>query len=242
MYFERSGSACSARRARRIALVMALPAGRSGCPTGTAGASSPSATRKRTDMPGSASVAARRTSSEKCPSIQERVNSLGTPTSSTSPSSASARVVENQAPKTIGERSSRMRSATAVQRRSGVWGSTGMATRVHGASGGRSRRTDGARGADASASDATRPLAAAAKSRSLRTLLKYPHRHPQTARMAQGPQPHRPSGIAQCPRHHARVVVHTAPCARPATRPTATLPLSRPADPTSPREAHLPAQ
>ena len=42
-----------------------------------AGAGSPSATRKRTDTPGSAAVAARRTSSAKCPSIQERVNSFG---------------------------------------------------------------------------------------------------------------------------------------------------------------------
>ena len=34
-------------------------------------------TRKRTDTPGSAALAALRTSSEKWPSIQERVNSFG---------------------------------------------------------------------------------------------------------------------------------------------------------------------
>ncbi len=171
------------------------------------------------------------------------MNSLGTPTSSTSPSSASARVVENQAPKTIGERSSRMRSATAVQRTSGVDGSSGMAKRVLGAGGVsiNAGRT-GARGADASASRVARPFEPAAKSRSLRTLLRFPQRRPQSARGERGAQVHHGSGIARTPTRRAARVVHSVPHARPTRCVTATLRLTRPADPTSSREAHLSAQ
>ena len=141
VYLERSDSAGSALRRRLPGFACGFGVGsRSGVGRGgsrTTG--SPSATRKRTETPGSAAIAARRTSSAKWPSIQARVNSFGTPTSSTSPSSASALVVENQAPKTMGERSSRMRSATAVQSRAGVEeSSTGIATHVHGAGGCRS--------------------------------------------------------------------------------------------------------
>ena len=136
-----------------------------------------------------------------------------------------------------------MRSATPVQRTSGVDESSGMAKRVLGAGGEsiNAGRT-GARGADASASGVAWPFDAAAKTRSLRTLLRFPHARPQAVCMARGAQVHHPSGIARGKPHGGDRVVHSALHTRPTMCATATLRLSRPADPTSSREAHLSAQ
>ena len=82
----------------------------------------------------------------------------------------------------------------------------------------------------------------AAKSRSLRTLLRFPQRRPQAVCTLGVRNPTARAGSRRAPRRRAPGLSTPRRAARPATRATATLPLSRPADPTSSREAHLPAQ
>ena len=231
MYLERSGSAGSARRPRLPVFGLARGSRSADAVASCAAAGSPSATRKRTETPGSAAVAARRTSSAKWPSIQARVNSFGTPTSSTSPSSASARVVENHAPKTIGERSSRMRSATAVQSRSGVEG-------VYGHSYARPRRRrvsiDAVRTGRGermlARSDDARPLGGGSENPLVADTLEISTASSTGrvhARRGASPPPERDcAGCAAARRRLSTACPHT----RPAARATATLPLSRPAD------------
>ena len=233
MAFERSGSACSC--ARRAARSAAQRCGRRRRrPRRSAPAGSPSATRKRTETPGPPRSPPAHELGEVTldPGARELV---GHPDLDVSVECERARGEENQAPKTIGERSSRMRSATLVQNVGCGWIER-HGKRVLGAGGESINAGRTGRGERMPARPGLRGRSSLQRRRSLPDTPGDFHSAVHRARRAGCASPPRErdcanadaTGRASCP------TAFRMRDRRGASRP----PLTRPADPTSSREAH----